>query len=44
MTLGNSESITIKNGKLVLRTHQSIMAVELDGARKRKVSVQLIGN
>lgn len=43
MILGNSESLTIVDGKAVLGTYQSVMAVELDGPRKRKVSVQITG-
>ena len=43
MMLGNSESIAIVDGSPVLGTYQSVMAVELDGPRQRKISVQLLG-
>ena len=43
MLLGNHESIAIVDGKLQLGTYQSVMLVELDGARSRKVSIQLVG-
>ena len=43
MSVGNSESLSVVDGKLVLGTYQSVMAVELDGPRERKVSVQIVG-
>lgn len=43
MMLGSSEVIAVTDGKLVLGQYQSVMLVELDGPRKRKVSVQLVG-
>jgi len=43
MCMGNSESFSVVEGKLVLGTYQSVMAVELDGPRERRVSVQIIG-
>lgn len=43
MMLGNSESLAVANGEPVLGTYQSLMAVELDGPRERKVSVQIVG-
>lgn len=43
MTLNNSETIPIVEGKLALGTYQSILFFELDGARKRKVLVQVTG-
>ena len=43
MMLGNSESLAIVDGGLMLGTYQSVMSVELDGARKRKISVQVLG-
>jgi secondary thiamine-phosphate synthase enzyme len=43
MMLGSSEVIAVADGKLVLGQYQSVMLVELDGPRKRKVSVQLVG-
>lgn len=41
--LGPSETIPIKNKKLLLGTWQGIALVELDGPRQRKVFVSLIG-
>jgi secondary thiamine-phosphate synthase enzyme len=41
--LGVSETIPIEGGKMLLGGHQSIFFVELDGARKRDVIVQVIG-
>ncbi|MBT9311913.1 secondary thiamine-phosphate synthase enzyme YjbQ [Leptothoe kymatousa] len=44
MTLGNSETVPIVDGKLALGTYQSVMLVDLDGPRKgRKVLVQICG-
>ncbi|GAB4822453.1 hypothetical protein N2152v2_009499 [Parachlorella kessleri] len=43
MVLGNSETVPITAGKLALGTWQSIMLVELDGARQRTVGLQLVG-
>ena len=43
MMLGSSEVIAVADGKLVLGQYQSVMLVELDGSRKRKVSVQVVG-
>lgn len=43
MLLGSSESIAIVDGKLVLGQYQSVMLYELDGPRRRKVSLQIIG-
>ncbi|ACK68991.1 protein of unknown function UPF0047 [Gloeothece citriformis PCC 7424] len=43
MTMGNSEVIPIVEGKLGLGTWQSILFLELDGPRKRTLSVQLMG-
>ena len=40
--LGPSETVHIKNGKLVLGTWQSLMLVELDGPRKRKIIVKIL--
>jgi secondary thiamine-phosphate synthase enzyme len=37
--LGPSETIPIQNGRLALGTWQSVMLVELDGPRDRKVIV-----
>ncbi|MEK7182076.1 MAG: secondary thiamine-phosphate synthase enzyme YjbQ [Patescibacteria group bacterium] len=41
--LGNSETIPIERGKLVLTDRQNIFAVEFDGSRKRDVVIQVIG-
>lgn len=41
--LGDSETIPIENGKMVLGERQSIFFVELDGGRKRRVIVQILG-
>ncbi len=43
MMLGNSESIAVVDSTLVLGAYQSVMAVELDGPRERRISVQVIG-
>ncbi|MBF2035531.1 MAG: YjbQ family protein [Leptolyngbyaceae cyanobacterium T60_A2020_046] len=43
MTLGSSETIPIVAGKLALGTYQSILFVELDGPRSRRVLVQAMG-
>ena len=43
MLLGSSESVAIVAGRLMLGRWQSIMLVELDGARQRTVSVQVMG-
>ncbi len=39
--LGPSETVPIKNGKLLLGTWQSIALVELDGPRSRKIIVSV---
>ena len=44
MCMGNGETVAIIDGKLVLGTYQSIIAIELDGPRERKVSVQVMGS
>lgn len=41
--MGNSETIPIEKGKLLLTELQNIFAVEFDGARKRDVVVQVTG-
>ncbi len=41
--LGNSVSIPVEDGHLVLGTWQSIFFVELDGPRNRSVNVKVIG-
>lgn len=43
MTLGSSETIPIVAGKLALGTYQSVLFVELDGPRSRRVLVQAMG-
>lgn len=43
MLLGSSEVITLAAGQLVLGQYQSVMLYELDGPRRRKVSVQIFG-
>ena len=39
--LGPSKTLPVKNGKLVLGTWQSIMLMEFDGPRDRRVIVQV---
>jgi len=41
--LGVSETIPIEGGKMLLGGHQNIFFVEMDGARKRDVIVQVMG-
>lgn len=41
--LGNSETVPVEKGKLLLTERQNIFAVEFDGSRKRDVFVQVIG-
>lgn len=43
MLLGSSEAIPLSGGELVLGQYQSVMLYELDGPRRRKVSVQVCG-
>lgn len=43
MLLGSSETIPFAKRELLLGPRQSIFAVELDGARKRNVIVQIMG-
>lgn len=43
MLLGSSEVIALVDGDLVLGQYQSVMLVELDGPRRRKVNVQVYG-
>jgi secondary thiamine-phosphate synthase enzyme len=43
MMLSTSEVIPVVEGKLALGTWQSVLFVELDGARRRKVFVQISG-
>lgn len=41
--LGNSETIPVEKGRLLLTERQNIFAVEFDGSRKRDVFIQVIG-
>ena len=41
--IGNARSIPISNSSLLLGTWQAIMFVELDGPRRRRVSIQIFG-
>ena len=43
MLLGSSEVIPLAAGKLVLGQYQSVMLYELDGPRRRRVSVRVYG-
>lgn len=43
MLVGNSTTIPIEKGKVMLTELQNIFAVEFDGARKRNVVVQVMG-
>lgn len=43
MMLGNSEVVAIHTGKLALGRYQSILLLEMDGPRERKLAVQVIG-
>jgi len=43
MMLGNSESIAVVDGAPQLGIYQSLMLIELDGPRKRNVSIQVMG-
>ena len=43
MMMGSSESIPVINGDLILGQYQSVILVELDGIRKRKLAIQFIG-
>jgi thiamine phosphate synthase YjbQ (UPF0047 family) len=44
LVLGSSESIPVKDGKLMIGTWQSVIMVELDGPRTRTVGVQVVGS
>jgi len=41
--LGSSESVPLVDKQLMLGTYQSVMLVDLDGPRRRNVTVQIIG-
>lgn len=43
MLLGVSETIPIEKGKLMITHRQNIFAVEFDGARKRDITVSVLG-
>lgn len=43
LLLGSSETIPLEKGKLLLTNKQSVFAIEFDGARKRDVTVQVMG-
>lgn len=43
LILGVSQTIPVEDGKLLLGDRQNIFLVELDGARKREVIVQIMG-
>lgn len=43
MLLGNSETLVIQNGSLALGRYQSILLLEMDGPRERKLAVQVLG-
>lgn len=43
MMLGNSETLAIHAGALVLGRYQSILLLETDGPRERTLAVQVIG-
>ena len=41
--LGSSESVPLVDKQLMLGAYQSIMLIDLDGPRRRNVTVQIIG-
>ena len=43
LLIGVSETVPVENGKMLLGSLQKIFLVEMDGGRKRKVIVQIIG-
>lgn len=44
LLLGSSEAIPVIDGKLALGTWQSVLFLELDGPRRRTVTVQVCGD
>ena len=42
--LGDSEAIPVENGEMMLGPVQSIFFVELDGGRKRRVIIKVLGD
>lgn len=43
LLIGNSESLLVEKGTLLLGKWQSIFAIEFDGARKRDIIVRVMG-
>lgn len=43
MLLPSSQVVPIEKGRMLLSPQQSILAVELDGSRKREIIVQIMG-
>jgi secondary thiamine-phosphate synthase enzyme len=43
LLLGISETVPVEKGKLMITEKQSVFAVEFDGARKRDIIVQVMG-
>ncbi|MFI0413832.1 MAG: secondary thiamine-phosphate synthase enzyme YjbQ [Candidatus Thiodiazotropha sp.] len=43
MMLGNSETVPVHDGALVLGRYQSILLLEMDGPRERTCAVQVVG-
>ncbi len=43
LLVGSSETIPVERGHLLLTDKQTVFAVEFDGARKRDIVVQVIG-
>ncbi len=41
--IGASVNLPVRDGKLILGTWQSVLFVELDGCRRRKLTVQVTG-
>ena len=44
MMLGNSESLSVHDGMLMLGNYQSVLFIELDGPRNRYVSMMINGS
>lgn len=44
MLLGNSETIAVADGQLVLGQYQQVMLAELDGPRQRRVSLRFVSS
>jgi thiamine phosphate synthase YjbQ (UPF0047 family) len=43
MLLGSCESFAVSDGKLQIGQWQSLLLIELDGPRQRKVGVHVLG-